>query len=154
MSRSVRFAICTTFLAFGLAGCSFEPSRYAATGIVMIDGAPAPMVLVKFHAPTPDSTYGGTGTTDASGKFTIGENGKNTGFPSGEYKVTFSQTLVKGKPTLAGSGGKKDEKVATEREAVADDYRDPAKTPVTAKISSGSNDFKFEIKVTDDKAKK
>jgi len=30
--------------------------------------------------------------------------------------------------------------------AVADEYRSIEKTPVSAKIGSGSNDFKFEIK--------
>ncbi|WP_435011191.1 hypothetical protein P12x_002491 [Tundrisphaera lichenicola] len=129
-------------------GCSSEPSRYAATGTVTIDGAPAPYVVVRFFPTDPDSLYGGSGPTDESGKFSIGQDGKNTGFPSGEYKVTFSQTLVKGKPTLAGGGGKKnsEETVPSEREAVADDYRDPRKTPITASIGSGGNNFAFDIK--------
>ena len=54
---------------------------------------------------------------------------------------------MKGKPTLAGSGGKKEEKVPTEKEAVPDEYRDPQKTPVTATIGSGTNNFTFDIKV-------
>ncbi len=109
---------------------------------------PAPYVVVRFHPPSPDSLFGGSGPTDPTGKFSIGETGKNTGFPSGEYKVTFSQTLVNGKPTLAGGGGKKsvEETVPSEREAVADEYRDPEKTPITATIGSGPNDFKFDIK--------
>jgi hypothetical protein len=127
-------------------GCSSERSRYAATGTVTMDGAPAPLVVVRFHPGASDPTAGGSGPTDPTGKFTIGEDGKNTGLPSGEYKVTFSQTLVKGKPTLAGSGGKAAEKVPTEKEAVADDYRDPQKTPVTATIGSGINNFTFDIK--------
>ena len=104
-------------------------------------------MVVSFRSADPKSRLGGSGPTDQSGKFTIGENGKNTGLPAGEYKVTFSQTLVKGKPTLAGSGGKKEEKVPTEKEAVPDDYRDPQKTPVTATIGSGTNNFTFDIKV-------
>jgi len=103
-------------------------------------------VVVRFHPVGSNSATGGSGATDESGKFTIGEEGKNTGFPSGEYKVTFSQTLVKGKPTLGGSGGKKSERFRGEKEAVADDYRDPEKTPVTASIGSGTNAFTFEIK--------
>lgn len=129
-----------------VSGCSSEPSRYAAAGTVSIDGAPAPFVLVKFIPDSPNSLTGGSGPIDPTGKFSIGETGKNTGLPSGQYKVTFSQTLVKGKPTLAGSGGKAAEKDATEKEAVADDYRDPHKTPITATIGSGSNNFAFDIK--------
>ena len=54
---------------------------------------------------------------------------------------------MKGKPTLAGSGGKKAEKEKTEKEAVPDDYRDPQKTPITATIGSGPTSFTFDIKV-------
>ena len=111
-----------------------------------MDGAPAPYVVVRFYPVASGSLAGGGGHTDEAGKFTIGENGKNTGFPSGEYKVTFSQTLVNGKPTLAGSGGKAAEREASEKEAVADDYRDPQKTPVTASVGGGTNDFTFDIK--------
>ena len=128
-------------------GCGSEPPRYAATGKVTIDGKPASLVIVSFRLADSNGKGGGSGTTDKDGKFVIGENGKNTGLPSGEYKVTFSQTLVKGKPTLAGSGGKKEERVPTEKEAVPDDYRDPQKTPISATIGSGSNDFTFDIKV-------
>jgi hypothetical protein len=136
------------FLSAIVQGCSSEPSRYAATGTVTMDGAPAPLVVVKFIPVSPNGWAGGIGPTDPTGKFAIGENGKNTGLPSGEYKVTFSQTLVRGKPTLAGGGGKKsvEETVPSEREAVADDYRDPQKTPIIATIGSGTNNFTFDIK--------
>jgi hypothetical protein len=103
-------------------------------------------VIVRFHPVASGSLAGGSGATDEAGKFTIGEDGKNTGFPAGEYKVTFSQTLVNGKPTLAGSGGKAAEKAPSEKEAVADDYRNPERTPVTISISSGTNNFTFGIK--------
>jgi hypothetical protein len=146
MASHARFFIAMTLLCVTVPGCLGEPSRYAVTGTVAMDGAPAPLVIVRFHPVGPGSLAGGSGHTDEAGKFTIGENGKNTGFPSGEYKVTFSQTLVKGKPTLAGSGGKKAEKDPSEKEAVADDYRDPEKTPVTASIGSGTNNFTFDIK--------
>jgi hypothetical protein len=130
-----------------VAGCSTsEPARYAAKGKVSIDGKPASLVMVNFLPVDPNSTNRGSGPADANGEFTIGEDGKNTGLPAGDYKVTFSQTLINGKPTLAGSGGKVEEKVKTEVEAVADDYRDATKTPVTAKIGNGKNEFTFEIR--------
>jgi len=151
MMREPRFRVWTPCLGLAtvlasLAGCGGEPSRYVATGTVKIDGKPAPMVVVAFRPADPTLSVGGTGVTDDSGKFSIGENGKNTGLPVGEYKVTFSQTLVKGKPTLSGSGGNAEEKTATEREVVADEYRDLAKTPVVAKIGGSTNEFNFEVK--------
>jgi hypothetical protein len=146
MVSNARFFNAMILLCVALGGCFGEPSRYAATGTVTMDGAPAPLVIVSFHPVASSSLAGGTGSTDAAGKFTIGEDGKNTGFPAGEYKVTFSQTLVNGKPTLAGSGGKVAEKAPSEKEAVADDYRDPEKTPVTVSVGSGPNNFTFGIK--------
>src|SRR4051794_14133295 len=104
MIRAFRITV-LVLLPVALLGCGGEPSRYAATGKVTMDGVPAPYVVVKFRNPDPNSRSGGSGTTDKDGKFTIGEDGKNTGLPADQYKVTFSQTLVKGKPTLAGSGG-------------------------------------------------
>jgi hypothetical protein len=128
-------------------GCSVgEPSRYAAKGTVTIGGTPAPLVVVRFHCADSGIPGGGTAATDSGGRFALGEDGKDTGLPSGEYKVTFSQTLVRGKPTLSGSGGKKNEKLKGETEAVADEYRDPAKTPVIATIGSGTNTFTFDVK--------
>src|SRR5437764_247254 len=94
------------------AGCSSEPSRYPVSGTVTANGAPVALATVKFlpAGPDADPRSGGMGVADESGKFVIGgEPGKNTGLPAGEYKVTFSQTLVNGKPTLGGSGGKKSE---------------------------------------------
>jgi hypothetical protein len=147
MTRPARSFIAMTLFCVAVAGCSVgEQSRSAATGKVTMDGAPAPFVIVSFLPTDSKSLAGGSGHTDEAGKFTIGQGGKNTGLPAGDYKVTFSQTLVKGKPTLAGSGGKAREKDKTEKEAVADEYRDREKTPVTATIGSGSNDFTFDIK--------
>jgi hypothetical protein len=147
MVNTLRIAL-TMLLPATLLGCDSEPSHfYAATGTVTMDGAPAPFVVVKFRPAESSSLRGGSGPTDPTGKFTIGEDGKNTGLPAGEYKVTFSQTLVKGKPTLAGSGGKIEEKVKTEKEAVPDEYRDPQTTPVTATIGTGINNFTFDITI-------
>lgn len=148
MTLKSRTALIVLILAVLGPGCSWEPPRYAATGAVTIDGVPAPYVSVKFFPVSPNSLTGGSGSTDATGKFSIGESGKNTGFPAGEYKVAFSQAVMNGKPMIAGGGGKKnpEETLPSEREGVADDYRDPQKTPITATIISSTNNFTFDIK--------
>jgi len=133
-------------LCVAVVGCSIgEPSRYEVSGVVNIDGAPAAFVSVKFH-PVGGGINGGGGITDQNGKFSFGEDGKGTGLPSGAYKVTFSQTVVKGKPVLGGGGGKKTEKLKGEKEGVAADYRDLEKTPVDATVSSGNRSFTFDVK--------
>ncbi|QEH37155.1 hypothetical protein OJF2_57420 [Aquisphaera giovannonii] len=146
MRRRARIAALPLLALALAAGCSQEPSRHAVTGTVTLDGQPAPYVAVKFIPPSRDSWPGGATRTDTAGKFTIGEVGKNTGLPAGEYKVTFSQTRVKGKPTPAGSGGKAQEKEKTETEAVAEEFRDPEKTKITATVGSGANEFTFDVK--------
>jgi hypothetical protein len=145
MTHHSRIALAFMLLPVAVAGCSSESTKYPVSGVVTLDGVPAPLVIVSFIPVQPDLIAGGSGATDSAGKFTIGEEGKNSGLTRGDYKVTFSQTLVRGKPTLAGSGGKAAEKEATEREAVADDFRNPQTTPVTATIKSGTNNFTFEI---------
>jgi hypothetical protein len=146
MTHHSRIALAFMFLSVAVPGCNSEPSRYVVAGTVTMDGAPAPKVIVSFVPVESDISGGGIGVTDEAGKFTIGEELKNAGLTKGDYKVTFSQTLVKGKPTLSGSGGKASEKDATEKEAVDDDYRNSQKTPVTATIKGGTNTFTFEIK--------
>jgi hypothetical protein len=148
MIRIPQFSIAVILLSVTGLGCSSEASRYGVSGEVKMDGAPAPYVRVVFHPTWSDPLAAGSAPTDEAGKFVLGESGKNAGFQAGEYKVTFSQILVNGKPTLAGGGGKKskEETSPTERQAVADEYRDPQTTPITAKVGSGGNQFTFEIK--------
>jgi hypothetical protein len=128
-------------------GCSFEVPRYPVSGTVAIDGVAAGLTTVKFLPadPNADLRNGGMTMADGTGKFSIGADGKNTGLPAGEYKVTFTQTVdSKGKP-IVGSGGKKSEAVAG-KEAVPDAYRDVKTTPVSVRVGRDANTFTFEIK--------
>jgi hypothetical protein len=140
--RPLLFAFCVV-----VAGCSFEPSRYPVSGVVTLDGTQAALTVVRFQPANgnKDPRRAGMGVTDATGRFTIGESGKNTGLPTGEYKVTFSQTLVNGRPVF-GSGGKASERLVGEAEAVPEAYRNPATTPVTAQVGSSGGNFSFDIK--------
>jgi hypothetical protein len=128
-------------------GCSFEEPRFPVSGTVAIDGVPAGLTTVKFLPadPNADPRFAGMTMADNTGKFTIGADGKNTGLPAGEYKVTFTQTVDgSGKP-IVGSGGKKSEAVAG-KEAVPTAYRDIKTTPVTVLVGRNSNTFTFDIK--------
>jgi hypothetical protein len=138
------------WLAAGLLliGCSSEPSRFPVSGTVKIDGAPAAQTVLRFFptAGGADPRSANTAISDEKGNWSLKQSGKNEGLPSGEYKVTFSQTLVNGKAVLGGSGGKKSERLAGEKEAIPEIYRSQATTTIIANVSSSSTTFDFDIK--------
>jgi hypothetical protein len=142
-----RFLILPVLFSALSSGCSFEEPRYPVSGTVAIDGVPAGLTMVRFLPadPNTDPRFAGMTMADDNGKFSIGADGKNTGLPAGEYKVTFTQTVDgSGKP-IVGSGGKKSEAVAG-KEAVPQAYRDIKTTPVTVQVGRNSNTFTFDIK--------
>jgi hypothetical protein len=112
-----------------------------------MDGNPLGLATLQFYPADPnvDQSNGGTARTDENGTFTYGEEGKNTGLAAGDYKVTVSQTLIGGKPSLGGSGGKKSEQVAGEKENVPDLYRHPNTTTLTAHVDKDNRALTFEL---------
>jgi hypothetical protein len=142
----------TTALPFAIlcliaGGCSWQPSRYPVSGTVTINGAPAALTHVIFVAvnPATPTSSGGSATTDKEGNFTITNGGKDPGLMAGEYKVIFQQTLIKGKPSLGGSRGKKSAMVPGETEGVPQNYQVPDTTPIHITVSSSMPACKFEI---------
>jgi hypothetical protein len=142
-----RFLILPGLICVVSSGCSFEETRYPVSGTVAIGGAPAGLTVVKFlpSDPNVDSKHAGSTMADSDGKFSIGGDGKNTGLPAGEYKVTFSQTVTAGGKPIVGSGGKRSEPVAG-KEAVPSEYRDVKTTPITVQVGRDSTTFAFDIK--------
>jgi hypothetical protein len=141
-------SICSVaaILVFGI-GCSFEPTRYPISGTVKINGASGAYAVIVFTpvaGPT-DSYRGGSVTTDNQGKFSLGDKGKNTGLLAGDHKVTFTQTLINGKPAHGGGGSKKSEQLVGEKEAVPAAYRKAETTPITVKIGSTPT-IDFDVK--------
>ena len=129
------------------AGCSSGVTRYPVTGTVVMDGQPLGLATVHFYPADPavDQSNGGTARTDEAGKFSLGEEGKNTGLAAGDYKVTVSQTLIGGKPSLGGSGGKKSEMTPGEKENVPDVYRSAQTTTLTAHVDKNSRTVTLEL---------
>jgi hypothetical protein len=128
-------------------GCSSGVTRYAVTGTVVMDGQSLGLATLNFYPsdPAADSSNGGTARTDEAGKFTLGEDGKNTGLAAGDYKVTVTQTLIGGKASLGGSGGKKSEKVPGEKENIPDVYRSVQTTTLTAHVDKASRTITLEL---------
>jgi hypothetical protein len=129
------------------AGCSSGVTRYPVDGTVVMDGQPLGLATIHFYPADSavDQSNGGTARTDETGKFSLGEEGKNTGLATGDYKVTVSQTLISGKPSLGGSGGKKSEMVAGEKENVPDVYRSAQTTTLTAHVDKNSRTVTLEL---------
>jgi len=75
-------------VVLAMVGCDTGPTLYPASGTIKVNGSPVEGASVTF---APDSGPIGTGTTDASGKFTISTAGKPGAAP-GTCKVTVNKT--------------------------------------------------------------
>jgi hypothetical protein len=141
------FLIFPGLFAVLASGCSSEAPRYPVSGTIAIDGVAAGLTTVRFLPTDPnvDPRFAGMTMADNTGKFSIGADGKNTGLPAGEYKVTFTQTVDSSGKPIVGSGGKKSEAVAG-KEAVPTAYRDAKTTPIIVQVGRNSNTFTFDIK--------
>lgn len=115
-------------------GCSGKASAGAeATGVVMLDGAPLPNVLLSLYP-----TGGGSSafaTTDSEGKFTVSTSGAETGLAAGDYVVTVSP-------------GDSDD-AAEPVFSVPKKYSTEATTDLKISVSEGAgNDLKIELSST------
>jgi hypothetical protein len=112
-------------------GCSGKASAGAeATGVVTLDGAPLPNVLVSFYP-----TGGGSSafaTTDSEGKFTVSTSGAETGLAPGDYVVTVTP----------GDSADSTESVSP----VPEKYSTEKTTDLKISVSEGEgNDLKIEL---------
>lgn len=135
------------FLCSVSIGCSSEASRYPVSGVVTIDGKPAPLTVITFIAvnPSTPTSSGGAAITDEQGNFTVKGKDKE-GLMAGDYKVVFQQSLIDGKPSLNGSRGKKNAMLAGETEGVPSQYLDPDTTPVTIAVKKNMDPCQFDLK--------
>lgn len=130
-------------LLAALAGCSGGGESFPVTGTVTLDGKPAEGVQVKFFpagdGDKDDRERYGTGVSGKDGKFEL-RSFSEKGFPSGEYKVTFSRPVANGK--VAADPTKK---VPQTRESLPAKYVDLDKTTVTAGVSKSKHEFGFDL---------
>ena len=93
-------------LVWTFAGCGPDrPATIAVSGTVTLDGSPVEGAVVGF---TPaEGGRPATGTTDASGKFTLTTFEKGNGALPGRHTVTISKTKTTGAQgdPMAGQGG-------------------------------------------------
>ncbi len=132
-------------------GCSSDadgPKRVPVSGVVMMNGKPLQAAFVAFHPTGSTPGRGGSGETDAEGKFAIGNfetSGLVLGVPEGEYKVTVSkQQGVARKPEREGSAAPA---TVDGPETIPARFSDLNLTVLTEKISAGGKaDVKLELR--------
>lgn len=118
-------------LAMGCSGAEGPPrdKTYPVTGQVIVDGQPAPYLLVELHDATKkDAAVGAVSTayTDDQGKFEISTYQSGDGAPEGDFVVTFMWgQLELLRNEYAGPDKLKDK------------YRDPQKSTFKIKVEKG-----------------
>lgn len=84
-------------LLLGTCGCdSVEPDGdlVPVTGTVTLDGEPLQGATVSFNVAQGTSGQGGTGTTDAEGKYELSHFRAGTGVHAGAYTVTIHKLVL------------------------------------------------------------
>jgi hypothetical protein len=123
------------------------PRMYQVTGTVTVNGKPADLVAVYFWPADMTSRRNfmfrnATGTTDGQGKFALKSGAGSEGIAAGDYKVTFSRPMVRGK-AVSATARKSSTTGATE--SIPVQYCEPDQTPVTATVSDKHRDFTFDV---------
>jgi hypothetical protein len=148
--RETAWTVAAGLAALLATGCGSKPTMVPVKGQVTINHKPAADVTVYFW---PDSstrdnfaTRHAMGQTDASGRFVLqcGRGGVE-GIEAGEYHVTFTRPVSpEGRPI---TGFEKPEKSGTTDSILRpyNDHANPKNSPVTATVSSSSNDFTFDL---------
>src|SRR5947208_6374470 len=112
------------------------PPMHQVTGTVTINGKPTAAVAVYFWPldmrARKNSMYrNAVGITDAQGRFALKSGAGSEGIASGDYKVTFSRLVTRGKTVTAEP--KKSARTGAV-ESIPVQYCEPDQTPVTATV--------------------
>jgi hypothetical protein len=124
---------------FGVLGCGKGSSN--VTGNVTLDEKPLVGALITFKPDQGTPGLGGTGKTDATGKFTLQSN-QGGAIASGKYKVTISKRLNK-------DGSEPDPKTppieSSAVETLLPRYSSARETILSAEISDSKRTADFKL---------
>ena len=134
-------------LAAGLlAGCDNTPEApgdaLPVSGVVTINGDPAEHVLVTFEPTGETGGFGGSGMTDAAGKYEVTSSKGYKGLEPGTYKVVANRRL-----NPDGTPPPPDVEVMDSQatETLPPFYSDPMKTKLTMTVAE-SGDYNLDLK--------
>lgn len=130
-SVAIAFMLLSTF-----AGCGrgiTPPSTVPVHGTVMLNGKPAPGIVVKFH---PQFDIGSVkfipyGETGKDGTFLLNTGAAGNGAPPGDYVVTFEKPKIESDRQNSG--------IEIDVDEFKGRYSDPAQSSAKVTIKRGDN---------------
>ncbi len=127
-----------------LAGCgSGEPEgTVKVTGKVTQDGTPLSQALVTFIPVEDTLGFGGSGATNAGGKYALTPKKGGKGIAPGEYKVTISRFL---QPDGSPPDPRKPPIESKARETLPAIYSNPSTTTLKATVSKDAAVHDFQL---------
>ena len=108
-------------------------------GTVTLDGEPIGNVSVAF---TPESGRPAAGATDAAGHFELSTFDAGDGAVLGKHKVVLSENVSDTAPAPDDPNFGKWKRPKPRFSKI---YSDPQRTPFTAEVIDGDNEFQFEM---------
>lgn len=125
----------------GLSGCGDgRPSLVDAHGVVQLDGEPVEGAQVLFQpvdVDAKDFKRPAVATTDATGSFSMGTYGPDTGVPTGTYNVGIRKRELLGELPPNYDPEMADAFTLRYQWTVPRMYADPASSGLTAEVTSG-----------------
>jgi len=146
-TRQFLVALLLGSVALGCGGAKKDaPKTVPVSGTVTVDGQPIGGATVTF-LPTSTDRHGATGTTDATGRYTLFV-GDNRGAMPGNYKVTIQYFVKKdGTPFIVTPETDMETVQGEIKPALPAKYSDPEKTELTTTVpdkGTDKADFKLE----------
>jgi hypothetical protein len=123
-----------------------KPHTVPVTGIVTLDGKPLEGATVRFN-PTDPKKNGGTGVTDAQGKYTL-VHATNDGASPGSYKVVIEHfASPDGTPVKLQEGIDMEQlkMQGAVQQTLAPKYSDFEQTELKADVKDAPNDIPFTL---------
>lgn len=133
-----------------LVGCDAGPATGLVSGVVTVDGNPIKDAVVSFY---PTDGRASTGTTDETGRYELSFTRQRMGAVLGNHKVTvtteiLAETDYGANDDYANREGDADLgriKNRERSELLSANYSDYKRSPLTAIVESGENEFNFDL---------
>ncbi len=132
-----------------LAGCGAKgpppPKLFPVSGTVALGGQPVANAVLTFSPEGSTLGAGGSGKTDAQGKYQLTYSRGGTGVPVGEYRVTISKRLMPDGKEVPDDD-KTPPMLSPAKETLAPKYSDRAQTTLKASVRENGGPVDFSLK--------